>query len=149
MDYESIYPESTMPKAIEKTQNLPMLRESAHQIWLAGLGALSLVEDESGKFFKSLVKRGKTFEVEAKDRVEEIKAKLDVKAAATDVIDRIGEGVDDNMTAVLHRLGLPTKKEIDGLSKRVDRLTKTLEAKPVRHAPRRRVKKAVEPVATV
>jgi len=138
-----------MSKAIEKTQNLPTLRESAHQIWLAGLGALSLVEDESGKFFKSLVKRGETFEVEAKDRVEEIKAKLDVKAAATDAIDRIGEGFDDNVTAVLHRLGLPTKKEIEGLSKRVDRLTKTLEAKPVRHAPRRRVKKAAESVATV
>ena len=136
-----------MPKAIEKTQNLPLLRESAHQIWLAGLGALSLVEDESGKFFKSLVKRGKVFEGEAKDRVDEIKAKLDVKTAATDAIDRLGEGLDDNMTAMLHRLGLPTKKEIDGLSKRVDRLTKTLEAKPLRTAPRRRVKKAE--VATV
>lgn len=138
-----------MPKAIEKTHHLPTLRESAHQIWLAGLGALSLVEDESGKFFKSLVKRGQTFEVETKDRVEEIKAKLDVKSAAADAIDRIGEGLDDNMTAVLHRLGLPTKKEIDGLSKRVDRLTKTLEAKPVRHAPRRRVKKPVTSAATV
>ena len=138
-----------MPKAIEKAHDLPTLRESAPQIWLAGLGALSLVEDESGKFFKSLVKRGKTFEVEAKDRVDEIKAKLDVKAAATDAIDRIGEGLDDNMTAVLHRLGLPTKKEIDGLSKRVDRLTKTLEAKPIHHAPRRRVKKVVETAGTV
>jgi hypothetical protein len=40
---------------------------------------------------------------------------------------------------VLHRLGLPTKKEIDGLGKRVDRLTKSLE-KPAAKA-RRRVRK--------
>jgi poly(hydroxyalkanoate) granule-associated protein len=127
-----------MSKIVEKEQELPLIRESAHQIWLAGLGALSLVEDEGGKFFKSLVKRGKVFESDTKDRVEELKAKLDVKKAATDAMDRIGDGVDENLTAVLHRLGLPTKKEIDGLSKRVDRLTKTLETSPVRHAPRRR-----------
>jgi poly(hydroxyalkanoate) granule-associated protein len=139
-----------MSKIVEQHQDLPLLRESAHQIWLAGLGALSLVEDEGGKFFKSLVKRGKVFESETKDRVEELKAKLDVKKAATDAMDRIGDGVDENLTAVLHRLGLPTKKEIDGLSKRVDRLTKTLEVKPARHAPRRRVsaKRAI-PATTV
>ena len=136
-----------MSKAIQKTKDAPLLRESAHQIWLAGLGALSLVEDESGKLFKSLVKRGKDFETEAKDRVEEIKAKLDVKTAAADAIDRIGDGFDENVTAVLHRLGLPTKKEIEGLSKRVDRLTKTLEAKPIKHAPRRRATKALESTA--
>ena len=30
-----------MSKAIQKTKDVPLLRESAHQIWLAGLGALA------------------------------------------------------------------------------------------------------------
>ena len=42
---------------------------------------------------------------------------------------------------MLHRLGLPTKKEIEGLSKRVERLTKTLEEKPARVMSRRRGKR--------
>ena len=40
----------------------PMLRDSVGQIWLAGLGALALTEQEGTKFFKTLVKRGEGFE---------------------------------------------------------------------------------------
>ena len=44
-----------MAKTVQKVQELPLIRSSAHQIWLAGLGALSVAEDESGKLFKTLV----------------------------------------------------------------------------------------------
>jgi poly(hydroxyalkanoate) granule-associated protein len=131
-----------MPKAIEKTKQIPLVRESAHEIWLAGLGALSLVEDESGRLFKALVKRGKTFESSTEGRLEDLKAKLDVRKAANTAIDKIGDTLDDGVSDMLHRLGLPTKKEIDGLAKRVDRLTKTLETAPAkarRHATKHRV----------
>ena len=117
-----------MAKAIEKSKPIPLIRDSAHQIWLAGLGALSLAEDESGKLFKALVKRGTAFEERTKDRMGELKSKLNVRKATADTIDRIGDTLDEGVTEMLHRLGLPTKKEIDGLTKRVDRLTKALEA---------------------
>ena len=117
-----------MSKALQKERQIPTIRESAHQIWLAGLGALSLAEDESGKFFRSLVKRGTAFEHDAKGRFAELKEKFDVRKTATKTVARLGDGLDDGMTDVLHRLGLPTKKEIDGLTKRVERLTKALEA---------------------
>jgi poly(hydroxyalkanoate) granule-associated protein len=119
-----------MTKAIEKPKGIPLIKESAHEIWLAGLGALSLAEDESGKLFKALVKRGKVFEEATKDRMDELKAKLDVRKTAADAIGKIGDTVDDGVTEMLHRLGLPTKKEIEGLTKRVERLTKTLETGP-------------------
>lgn len=129
-----------MTKPIEKSGQIPMIRDSAHQIWLAGLGALSLAEDESGKLFRTLVKRGKVFEASSKERMEEVKdelrAKLDVRKATDAAIDKIGDTFDDGITEVLHRLGLPTKREIDGLAKRVERLTKTLETTP-RKAPRK------------
>jgi poly(hydroxyalkanoate) granule-associated protein len=118
----------TIEKANGKTKQVPLIRDSAHQIWLAGLGALSLAEDESGKLFKALVKRGKDFEQTTKNRVDDLKSKLDVRKATADTIDRIGDTLDEGVTDMLHRLGLPTKKEIDGLTKRVERLTKALEA---------------------
>ena len=34
------------------------VKESAQQIWLAGLGAFSKAQDEGGKVFESLVKEG-------------------------------------------------------------------------------------------
>jgi poly(hydroxyalkanoate) granule-associated protein len=121
-----------MPKTIEKQIQLPVIGESAHQVWLAGLGALSIAGDESGKIFKTLVKRGKAFEHAARGQLDDVRDRLDVRKAAGRVVDRISDGVDEGMTDVLHRLGLPTKKEIDGLTRRVERLTKALEEKPAR-----------------
>ena len=126
-----------MPKTLATTSQLPMLRGSAYQIWLAGLGALSIAEDESGKIFKTLVHRGKAFEAAGKDRLIEVKERFDVRKAASDTVDRIAENLDEGMTGVLNRLGLPTKKEIENLSKRVDRLTKTLEERPLKRGTRR------------
>lgn len=130
-----------MAKAIEKAGPVPALRDSAHQIWLAGLGALSLAEDESGKLFKTLVRRGKSFEEETRDRIGEVRSKLDVRKTASDTVDRITGTLDDGVMDMLHRLGLPTKKEIDGLAKRVDRLTKTLETAPAKNSHRRAPKR--------
>lgn len=126
-----------MPKVIEKERQVPVIRDSAHQIWLAGLGALSLAEDQSGKLFKALVKRGKGFEDATKDRIDEVRAKLDVRKAANNVVDRISDTFDDSVNGVLVRLGIPSKKEIEGLTKRVERLTKTIEETPAKRIPRR------------
>ncbi|MGA9836428.1 MAG: phasin family protein [Gemmatimonadaceae bacterium] len=126
-----------MPKTLAKTSQFPMLRGPAYQIWLAGLGAVSMAEDESGKMFKTLVSRGKAFQTAGKDRLIEVKERFDVRKAASNTVDRISENLDEGMNGVLSRLGLPTKKEIEGLSKRVERLTKTLEEKPVKTRARR------------
>lgn len=138
-----------MAKTLDKQVQLPMIGESAHQLWLAGLGALSIAGDESGKIFKTLVKRGKAFEHVARGSLEDVREKLDVRKAAGAAVDRFTVGVDESMTEVLHRLGLPTKKEIEGLTKRVERLTKALEEKPVRTRVRRVVKRRVEREASV
>jgi poly(hydroxyalkanoate) granule-associated protein len=126
-----------MPKTVEKQQVIPMVGDSAYQIWLAGLGALSIAGDESGRIFKTLVKRGKTFEHAARAQLDDMRERLDVRKAAGTAMTRVTEGLDEGMTDVLHRLGLPTKKEIEGLTRRVERLTKALEEKPVRTRARR------------
>ena len=126
-----------MPKALAKPAQLPALRESAYQIWLAGLGVLSMAEDESGKIFKTLVKRGKTLEASSKDRLQSVRQRLDMRQAATNTVTRFTDNLDEGMSSMLGRLGLPTKKEIDALGRRVERLTKALEEKPTKR-PRRK-----------
>jgi parallel beta-helix repeat protein len=34
------------------------LMESAHKVWLAGLGALAMAEEEGGRLFKNLIEKG-------------------------------------------------------------------------------------------
>ena len=53
------------------------LKESAQKIWLAGIGALATAEEEGSKLFNSLVKKGETYEARGKQRVEEVKARVE------------------------------------------------------------------------
>ena len=57
------------------------LKDSAHKIWLAGLGALAAAEQEGTKMFNRLVDRGREVEsrgkVDFKEQVGQAKAKVD------------------------------------------------------------------------
>jgi poly(hydroxyalkanoate) granule-associated protein len=109
------------------------LREGAHKIWLAGLGAFTVAEEEGNKLFKSLVERGEEFESRGRDRVE--KVKTSVEEAAKTTRERIGDawssfetGLDEKVAAAVHKLGVPTREEIHTLTKRVEELTTAVES---------------------
>jgi poly(hydroxyalkanoate) granule-associated protein len=122
-----------MPKAAKKN-GARVLRRSAHEIWLAGLGALTLAEEEGSKLFKSLVKKGAGMEALNKARLEKLLAKVKpVREDAGMALQKVGAGMDNSMAAVLHRLGVPTRREIQGLTKRVEELTHSLERPRARH----------------
>ena len=120
-----------MPKIVKKNgarRGALVLRRSAHDVWLAGLGALTLAEEEGGKLFKSLVKRGAVLESKNKDRIEKLVSRVKpMREDAAEALHKVGAGVDGSMAAVLHRLGVPTRKEIAGLTKRVEELTHSME----------------------
>ncbi len=139
-----------MPRAKKdgRGQRAVMIRKSAHEIWLAGLGALALAEEEGGKLFHALVKRGAGTEAAGRARFEKLIARVKpMREDAGTAIHRVGTGVDNSMAAVLHRLGVPTRREIQGLTKRVEELTHSLERRPrARRAPRHKAQPAA-PVA--
>ena len=98
--------------------------ESAHKIWLAGLGAVAVAEQEGGKFFSNLVEQGGNLEKKSKAKVEKAKgAVAGMKTVAESYWETLGRTVDDQMTAVIHRIGVPTKEEIESLTKKVEALT--------------------------
>jgi poly(hydroxyalkanoate) granule-associated protein len=127
-------------------------RESAQRIWFAGLGALSAAEEEGSKLFHDLVKRGEGYDKELRAGIEKTtrKAREEVKkirGQAGKAWDRIGAGLDDQVGLALGRMGVPTKTEIDALTRKVERLTKTLEEvqggkkKPKKKAAKKKAKK--------
>lgn len=117
------------------------IKDSAHKIWLAGLGALSAAEEGGSKLFNNLVERGETFESRsretfdgAKDKVEEAAEK--VKGQAETTWEKIESRLDDAVTAALGRLGVPSRDEIATLTQRVEELTAVVEKlKPAKKAP--------------
>jgi poly(hydroxyalkanoate) granule-associated protein len=118
------------------------IRRSAQQIWLAGLGAFALAGEEGGKLFGSLVKKGQGVEKLNKTRLEKVFSRVGkvgerVREDAGRAINRIGNPLDAGMTVALHQLGVPTRKEIVTLTKRVEELTRVVARskgkKAVRH----------------
>lgn len=121
------------------------IRRSAQQIWLAGLGAFALAGEEGGKLFGSLVKKGQGVEKLNKSRLEKVFSRVErvgerVRDNAGRAISRIGNPFDTGMSAALHQIGVPTRKEIVTLTKRVEELTRVVARskakapKAVKHA---------------
>ena len=122
------------------------VRESAHKIWLAGLGALSVAEDEGTKLFKRLVKEGESFEKRSRDGFKKVQDTVetkveDVRDAAESSWDKFGANVDERIASTLKRLGVPSRHEIQRLTKRVEELTKKVDALKPKPAAKRTTKK--------
>jgi poly(hydroxyalkanoate) granule-associated protein len=111
------------------------VRDSAQQIWLAGLGAFSKAQDEGGKVFDSLVKEGETLHKKtrgvAEAKVAEMSGNVSkaasqfssrAQSAATETWDKLEQVFEDRVSRALKRLGVPTTREVEALSKRVDAL---------------------------
>lgn len=139
-------------KALTDNQLASTVKESAQQIWLAGLGAFSKAQEEGNKVFDALVKEGETLQKKSRKVADEKVALVAGKAAGT--WDRLEQVFEDRVARALSSLGVPTKKDIDKLSKRVaeltavvQKLTEAQEAAEAKPAPKAVAPKAVTPKA--
>ena len=110
----------------ENGQLIAGIRDSANQIWLAGLGAFAKAQKEGTKFFNGLVEEGEEVQKQVKKTASE--AYDDVKARASKSWDQLSwtqieKVFEDRVGKVLHTLSVPTRKDLDTLSHRVAELT--------------------------
>ncbi len=111
-----------MAKKQQKVYN--EVRESAHKIWLAGLGALAKAEEEGTKVFHNLVEAGEEFEARGKKRFKLVKGKMEeAREAAESQFEKLGDTFDHKVAGAVQRLGVPSRDEIMRLTKRVEELT--------------------------
>jgi len=117
--------------------------DTAQKIWLAGLGALSVAEQEGSKFFKMLVTKGKERSDWAEMPTRTVK---EARGKLGTTLTKLEHGFDERVQGVLHRIGVPTRDEIEALTNRVEALTRTLSktnpAKTRRRTGRTRATKA-------
>jgi len=117
-----------MPKklkelATEATENqlAVKIRESANQIWLAGLGAFSKAQQEGVKMFEGLVAEGEKVQERTKTEADERLA--EGKEKVTGAWNKLEKVFEDRVGRALHAFNVPTHKDVDVLSKRVHELT--------------------------
>jgi poly(hydroxyalkanoate) granule-associated protein len=134
-------------KKTKKTSGLPMLKESAHEIWLAGLGAFALAGEEGGRVFKSLVKKGEGLEKINKTRIHQLTSRAQgLRGEARAAVAKVTTPIEAGMTNAIHRLGVPTRKEIATLTKRVEELTRVVAK--TRNGKARKRSRTPRPAAT-
>jgi poly(hydroxyalkanoate) granule-associated protein len=97
------------------------IRESANQIGLAGLGAFSMARQEGSKMFEALVAEGEKAQERAKVAADERLTELRERANGT--WDKLEKVFEDRVARALHALNVPSRHDIDTLSKRVHELT--------------------------
>lgn len=119
---------SDEPKDKDTTEQL---RESAHKIWLAGLGALATAEKEGTRLFRTLVERGEELEERGRSRFDEVRSKAGeatarVRETAGEAWSGVGKTLEAQVAKVLQTMGVPTRDELDALERRV----RALEKKP-------------------
>ena len=113
------------------------VKESAQQIWLAGLGAFSKAQEEGGKVFEALVKEGLTIQRKtqavAEEKITEATSRVttmasDIGSKAQGQWDKLENIFEDRVAKALAKLGVPSARDLDALSARVDALAKSSKA---------------------
>jgi len=130
----------------KQLRTLPRVKESAHEIWLAGLGAFALAGEEGGKLFRELVKKGEGLEKVNKARIGKLVDRAEtLRGDARHAIAKVGNPLEAGMTGAMHRIGMPTRKEIADLSRRVEELTRVVgKSKAASRARARRPRRAAK-----
>ena len=112
------------------------VKDSAQQIWQAGLGAFTKAQVEGTKAFEALVKEGVSFQRKtqsaAEEKINEATHKMttmatDIGSRASGQWDKLENIFEDRVAKALNKLGVPSAKDIDALIARIDALNASVQ----------------------
>ena len=105
------------------------LLDSARRVWLAGLGALATAGEEGARAFSRLVESGREVADRSGSTVGSTVGSSYERAkdTARSTWNDLGSAMDETLTATLHRLGVPTRDDIQTLTRRVEELSAKIE----------------------
>lgn len=110
-------PIQVVEEEIQEEKNA--LLESLRRVLLAAVGAVFLAQEEMEDFVNRLVQRGEIAEKDARRLLSDVRERRQRQLE--------GELDDGRVEQVLHRLNLPSKTEIDALSRQIDELSRRVE----------------------
>lgn len=111
------------------------IRDSAQQIWLAGLGAFARAQGDGNRFFENLIKEGTSLhrksQSAAGEKLGDMAGKMtamaeEVGQRANSHWDKLESIFEQRTSRALGRLGVPTAKDVAALAARVEALEAAL-----------------------
>lgn len=108
----------------EEKQYAHIIRESANQIWMAGLGAFATAQGEGAKAFDGLVEAGRELDKKSRKSAEQKVVALSSKA--TETWDKLESVFQDRVSRAVSALGVPSKADVAELNKLLDQLNKNV-----------------------
>ena len=120
-----------LPAGLLDSQMAQSVKESAQQIWLAGMGAFAKAQEGRNKVFEALIKEGTNLQRKtqsaAEEKIGEVTDRMsamagDVTAKAGQHWDKLESIFEQRTAKAMNKLGVPTAKDVDALIKRVDEL---------------------------
>ena len=112
------------------------VKDSAQQIWQAGLGAFTRAQAEGSKAFESLVKEGVSIQrktqAAAEEKISEATSKMstmatDISSKASGQWDKLENIFEERVAKALNKLGVPSAKDVAALIARIDDLNKAVQ----------------------
>ena len=142
-------------KSAAKAESAPLsgsVKDSAQQIWQAGLGAFTRAQAEGSKAFEALVKEGVSMQRKtqavAEERINEATSKMtsmasDLSNKATGQWDKLENIFEDRVAKALNKLGVPSAKDVSALIARIDALNMEVQKLTGKAPARKAAAKAV------
>ncbi|MDM0038534.1 phasin family protein [Variovorax sp. J22G21] len=137
--------EKPTPKNDEAAAAGDRIKDSAQQIWLAGLGAFAKAQQEGSKVFESLVKDGAGMQKKTQQAAEETLAQAQARmsgfasefgAKAVGQWGKLENIFEERVAKALEKIGVPSAAEIQALKARVTELEARLASQsPAGSAP--------------
>jgi poly(hydroxyalkanoate) granule-associated protein len=122
----------TPPPAQESGAHIgSSVKDSAQQIWQAGLGAFAKAQAEGTRAFEALVKEGTTLQrktqAAAEEKISEATSRMsnmatDITSKASGHWDKLENIFEERVAKALNKLGVPSAKDISALIARIDEL---------------------------
>ncbi len=112
------------------------VKDSAQQIWQAGLGAFNKAQAEGTKAFEALVKEGVSLQRKtqsaAEEKISEASSKMssmatDISSRASGQWDKLESIFEDRVAKALNKLGVPSAKDVNALIARIDELNNSVQ----------------------
>jgi poly(hydroxyalkanoate) granule-associated protein len=132
------------PAGLLDSQLAQTVKDSAHQIWLAGLGAFAKAQGEGGKVFDTLIKEGvnlqKKTQAVAEEKLGDVAGKMTAMAGevghkANAQWDKLESIFEERTARAMGKLGVPNAKALAALVERVAALEKAVGLTPPETAP--------------
>jgi poly(hydroxyalkanoate) granule-associated protein len=130
--------EKSNPKNEEAAAAADRIKDSAQQIWLAGLGAFAKMQQEGSKAFEALVKDGAGVQKKTQRAAEETLAQAQARMAgfASEFGSKAAGGwgkletiFEDRVARALDKLGTPSAEQVAALQARIEALEAQLQRK--------------------